>query len=133
MPGSGLSNFLSQNKCRVGKVCKNRYLAVDLSNLLSQNKCWVGKVCKNRCPAVDLSNFQLFNFHTYLYNYITLPISGRSFLTFIILTLKVSKFTSKITIHCYSLLLSPILLFWSFQFYSYNLYWACKFRVLSLG
>ena len=30
---------------------------MDLSNFLSQNKCPVGKVCKNRCPAVDISNF----------------------------------------------------------------------------
>ena len=66
--------FLSQNKCRVGKVCKNRYLAVDLSNFPSQNKCWVGKVCKNRCPAEDLSNFLsqyiCIYIHVYIYIYI---------------------------------------------------------------
>ena len=53
----GLSNFLSQNKCRVGNVCKNRCPEVEVSNFLSQNNCRVGKVCKNRCPAVDLATF----------------------------------------------------------------------------
>ena len=36
------------------------------------------------------------------------PIPGRSILTFIFLTLKVSKFTYKITIHCYTLTIPNI-------------------------